>query len=328
MTSIDFTYLPVPQGDTKVYNLAEMYFVNRLTANFRPKGYECYLEYEYAGGRTVMPVIPFAGHLDPAKARILEMLQGGYDSYGFRTTKPKTTPGKAKESGFQKPDFLAFTAHRGVVGEIGTAAMRSEKQRQLNGRIRDLQRLVDAGALAHTYESIGQPVQWSGMNWYAADYHPEEGAVLIPVDDDRVISTHPTFVQKQPGLYLYQLLRYRRHRMRIGVPVRLPQFAPATEKELQEAWRRYQQPVVPKPGSDPRPHPDRAGWLNGWPSLRDQLLPMVKLLGLAVVVIAAVVVVVAAAPAVAAGASIAGFAAALAAGLIAPVASTPAVPLA
>lgn len=70
---LDFEYLAVPPGDKAVYGLAEAYFVERLTANFRPLGYDCYRENLYGGGLTFMPTFATGSHADPEKARILRM---------------------------------------------------------------------------------------------------------------------------------------------------------------------------------------------------------------------------------------------------------------
>ena len=64
-----------------------------------------------------MPTSPGLAHADPQKARILRMLQGGDDAYGFRFLTPRVIHGKLKDRGFQKPDFLAFRANNGVVGK-------------------------------------------------------------------------------------------------------------------------------------------------------------------------------------------------------------------
>ena len=104
----EFEYLSVPMGDTAVYALAETYFVSRLTAHFRPRGYDCYREYEYAGGSAFMPTSPNVSHADPHKARILRMLQGGDDAFGFRFLTLKQDKGRLRERGFQKPDSWPF----------------------------------------------------------------------------------------------------------------------------------------------------------------------------------------------------------------------------
>jgi hypothetical protein len=309
--SIDLEYLQVPKGDTRVYDQAEKYFVARLTAHFRPQGYDCFREYEYAGGSTFKPTSPTLTHADPQKALILRMLQGGDGADGFRFLTPRVVDGALKERGFQKPDFVAFRAHAGVVGEVGTANMRDEKLRQLSARVVDLQRLADEEHRVQILKAAGRPVAWSGMRWRAADYHPEEGPVLIPVDDDRVISTEPTFEPKVDGLYLYQLLRYRRHGLR--EPVTLPRLTPGAQQQLRDAWRRYQQASgpggVPRPGGAGAPQP---GWLDGWPALRRELLQGAAMVGVAAVVVAAVAVVVASLGVAAGGALVAGFAALLA----------------
>ncbi len=307
MSSIHFEYLPVPLGDKAVYGLAERYFVERLTAHFRPRGYDCYREYEYGGGSTFMPTFPTGTHMDPQKARILRMLQGGDDAFGFRFLKPHVIKNKLEERGFEKPDFLAFRAHDGVVAEIGTANMRAEKLIQLKSRLRDLELLVQEEIQVLGHASAGQPLPWHGMTWRAAPYHPEEGPVVIPVDEDRLISTMPTYQPKTDGLYLYQLLRYQRHRLPIGDPVALPRLSPEAEEQLRKAWRRFQQPGAFEPAQS-----SRQGWLDR--SLRHELSELATGVGIAVVVVAAVAVVVAAAglaAAAAAGAAIAGFAALL-----------------
>jgi hypothetical protein len=308
LVTTSFEYLDVPTGDKAVYGLAESYFVERLTAHSRPRGYDCYREYEYGGGSTFMPTSPIVTHANPGKARVLGMLQGGDDAFGFRFLRPKVIQGKSKERGFQKPDFLAFRANDGVVGEIGTARRRPIKMNQLDGRLRDLKRLVDEEVLAQTHASVGVPVPWHGMRWRAADFHPEEGPVVIPVDENRVISTQPTFEPETDGLYLYQLLRYQGHRLPKGVPVVLPRFTPAAQEQLKELWRRYQQAGRGTPTLHDA---------DGWPSLRRELGPAVNVVGIVAVVVAAAAVVVAAfgvAPAMA-GVALAGFVAVLVGGL-------------
>jgi len=310
----NFEYLKVPRGDKAVYGLAEVYFVERLTAHFFPLGYDCYREYEYGGGSTFMPTIPTVSHTDPNKARILRMLQGGDDAFGFRHMKPKKTPDGLEERGFQKPDFLAFRAYDGVVGEIGTEEMRTDKMKQLNDRLRDLRLLVEEEVEVEIQASAGEPVEWHGMTWRAAPYHPEEGPVVIPVDEDRLISTVPTFEPETDGLYLYQLLRYQRHRLPIGDPVAVPRLSPEMREQLKEAWRHYQQPGGAVP-STPSPH--HAGWFDRWPALRRELAALVVAVGIVVVVVAVMAVVVAAlgAAAATAGLALAGFAALLVIGL-------------
>jgi hypothetical protein len=216
-----------------------------------------------------------------------------------------------------------------VVGEIGTANMRADKMDQLNGRLRDLKLLVEEEVRAHIHQSTGEPVQWHGMTWRAANYHPEEGPVVIAVDEDRMISTAPTFEPKVDGLYLYDLLRYQRHRLPIGNPVAVPRFTPETEEELKEAWRRFQQPAGAQPSPhDSRPSPHQPGWLEGWPALRKALLALAIAAGIAVVVVGAMAFIIASfgLGTAAAGLAIAGFAALLATGLSTSARANPGVP--
>jgi hypothetical protein len=293
-----------------VYDLAETYFVERLTAHFRPLGYECFPEYAYAGGSKFMPNSPTVSHTNADKARILRMLQGGDDAFGFRFLKPKVVKGQLKDRGFQKPDFLAFRAHDGVVGEVGTARDRAKKLVQLNNRLVDLRKLVEEEINAHIAASAGQPVRWHGMSWRGANYHPAEGPVLFPVDDRRLISTQPTFEPKTDGLYLYQLLRFQRHRLPIGVPVALPRLSPVALEQLRDAWQRYQQPGKGPQGA--KPGQQQSSWLGGWPALLKELAMLVIAVGIVAVVVAAMAALSATAPAAAA---IAGFAAILIGGL-------------
>lgn len=298
-----FEYLPVPRGDTSVYATAEAYFVERLTAHFRPKGYDCYREYAYGGGTTFMPISASVGHTDPTKARILRMLQGGNGAAGFRHTRPRMTENGLKDRGHQKPDFLAFRSNDGVIGEIGTANMRAEKLSQLTSRLRDLQRLVDEEQRVQSWASSGRPLSWSGMGWRAADFHPPEGPVVIPVDDDRLISTEPTFNPKVAGLYLYQLLRYRSHRLPAGRPVTLPAFSSDTAKQLKGALQRYQQQ-----GGKPAPAGSKtARPLDAAPALRADLAKIAVVVGVAAVVVAAVAVAAPVGAAIVSGELIAGF---------------------
>jgi hypothetical protein len=282
--TINFEYLDVPKGDKAVYGLAEAYFVERLTAHFRSKDYDCYREYEYAGGSTFMPTVPTISHTNSIRARILRMLQGGDDAFGFRFLKPKIMQGRLKERGFQKPDFLAFREYDGVIGEIGTANMRTAKIAQLNGRLRDLEQLVQEEVRVLIEQSAGKPLPWHGMTWKAAPFHPTEGPVVIPVDQDRLISTIPTFEPKTDGLYLYQLLRYQRHQLPVGDPVAVPRLSPQIQQLLKDAWQRYQKP-------DPqgtKTTPNQPGWFDGWPSLRKELLSLLNTVALVVVVVAIV----------------------------------------
>jgi hypothetical protein len=229
--------LKVPKGGKDVYTLAETYFTLALTAHYRPKNYECYREYEYMGGSTFAPVDATVSHLDPAKARVLRMLQGSNSAYGFKFLEPKVVENKLKDRGFQKPDFLAFRANDGVIAEIGTFDMRDEKAKQVQDRLRDLTGLVREELKAQSYKNIGRPIPWSGMTWRASDYLPESGPVLIPVDENRVISTEPTFSFAKPGVYLYQLYLSEGHRLPKGSPVALPKLSPSALKEAKDAWQ-------------------------------------------------------------------------------------------
>ena len=199
----------------------------------------------------------------------------------------------------------------GVIGEIGTANMRTAKLSQLSSRLRDLQRLIDEEVRAETYASSGRPIPWHGMRWRTAEFHPEEGPVVIAVDANRVISTHPTFDSKTNGLYLYQLIRYKAHRLRVGDPVIHPRLSGAAQNQLQAFWNSYQQPGSTASRSRQKP------WFESWPSLHHELLRAVDTVGIAAVAVASVAVVIAAVGATAAmgGLVLAGFVAVLVGGL-------------
>ena len=140
---------------------------------------------------------------------------------------------------------------------------------------------------------------------------------MIPVDENRLISTRPTFEPKTDGLFLYQLLRYEAHRLPTRVPIVLPHFTAAAQQQLNELWQWYRKdtPVKPALQSAGLRH-DAKEWTDRWPLLRSELLSAVNAAGIVAVVVAAVAVVVAALGAAPATATVAlaGFAGVLVSG--------------
>jgi hypothetical protein len=295
-----FNKIPVPGSRGYAAKAAEEYFVQRLAANYQPMGYVCYREYEYAGGSTFYPVNPSAGHTDRQLERILRMLQGDNEqALGFRHL-PKPKGGKVKQRGHQKPDFLAFRVHDGVVAEVGTSDMSRIKQQQLAERLRALRELVEEELTVQSMKSIGSPTPWHGMSWRPTDYLPEEGPVMIAVNDSEIISTAATWQYGIPGVYLYDLYRYEQHRQPVGVPFTLPALSRRAQQQVLQAVRQY---TVQPPS--PAQH---KSWLDSWPALRDELTSAAKGSAPALAVGAIVVAVVLLAPATTA-AAVAGVAA-------------------
>jgi len=164
-----FRKIPVPGSRGYAAKAAEEYFVQRLAANYQEMEYVCYREYEYAGGSTFYPVNPSAGYTNRQLERILRILQGDdEEALGFRHL-PKIKGGEVKQGGHQKPDFLAFRVHDGVVAEVGTTEMRTIKEEQLAERLRALEELVKEELKVQSLKLIGSPTPWYGMSWRPTD---------------------------------------------------------------------------------------------------------------------------------------------------------------
>src|SRR4051794_35253527 len=88
------TKVGVPGSTRYVAAAAERYFVARLRAHYRGLGYECFAEYEYAGGTTSKKGAHGLRHRHPAMDRVLRLL-------GAEINRTK------------KPDFLAFKEFHG-----------------------------------------------------------------------------------------------------------------------------------------------------------------------------------------------------------------------
>jgi hypothetical protein len=289
-----FLKIPVPGSQQFIAALAEKYFTSRLATHYRSLGYVCYEEYEYAGGTSVYPRSPSAGHTNLAIDRILRMLQGG-EIGGFRGL-PKRRRSTLVDAGHQKPDFMAFQATNGVVGEIGTVDMSIEKYNQLQTRLLALKALTAEEERIEGYRGLGRPA-WHGPGWRAAEYFPEEGPVLIAVNPSQVISTAPTWQFHRNGVYLYALYKYDGHKLPVSVPIVVPQLSPDSVRQAQDVVNRF--------STSPPTPAAQSSWLDNWPGLKKELIEIAKTAGVAIGVAALIFAIAAFAPATAAVAALA-----------------------
>jgi len=112
---------------------------------------------------------------------------------------------------------------------------------------------------------------------------------MIAVNDSEIISTAATWQYRIPGVYLYDLYRYQRHRQPVGVPFAVPKLSPQAQQQVLQAVRQYTvQPPAPA---------QHKSWLDSWPALRDELTSAARQSAPVVAVGAIVVAVVLLAPA-------------------------------
>lgn len=222
--------VPVREGSAEDI-VAEAYFFERLRSHYKPLGYHCFTQYDYAG--TVSTVVKNTqdgirrSNSDPQVDAILEML---WEKFPY------------------KPDFLAICGSGGVIAEVGTVDQRRDKINQVRRNLELLRSISQFGYFPQ------MPIRWE-----AAAFRPSEGPVMIPMPaSSRSICTAPTWRQYSwreekykpsgisqrtsrgirdvpEGVLLYEVHQARRHRQ--TEPMRVPVLPPAVEKDFREAVR-------------------------------------------------------------------------------------------
>jgi hypothetical protein len=218
--------VPVPGSRDNVAKAAEAYFFERLTTRYRSLGYECFSEFGYADASTFRRWARLIRHRRRDLDRVLGLLYDHADAIG-------------------KPDFIAVKAYHGVVAEVGTVDDRSDKQRQLNRRLRVLTGVSD------TYERTALPGAGGRQapRWEAAGYRPPVGPVTFDCGA-YLICTAPTWASPRPpaGVLLYEVHRRAGDGDRVPVP-----STAASQRNLRTSSESPSE--TPPPSASRRPPP-------------------------------------------------------------------------